>query len=116
MTPEGRVKREVKRLLEQYNIVAAGTREEILGADPTNGWYYMPVKGVAMGVNGIHDFVGHAKGLFFSVETKAGSGEMTPNQIHRRNGIVRGGGRFFEINEFTGMQAFEAWLKETIHG
>lgn len=70
MTPEGAVKRDVKRRLAHYNVhpfvdVATG---KVKG--PVAGTYYMPVAG-PFAVHGIHDFVGCWAGHFFSLETKA---------------------------------------------
>lgn len=70
MTPEGRVKRDVKRRLAEYNVhpfvdVATG---KVTG--PVAGTYYMPVAG-PFSVHGVHDFVGCWAGHFFSIETKA---------------------------------------------
>lgn len=53
MTPEGRVKAGIKRLLVERGI-----------------WFYMPVQN-GMGVTGIPDFVCCWEGLFLAIEAKA---------------------------------------------
>lgn len=115
MTPEGRVKKEVKKILAAFNIVAAGSKRELQEEDEScAGWYYMPVKGTSFGVNGIHDFVGCANGLFFSIETKQEGNSMTPNQTYRARGVQRGKGKFFLIDG--DMYALTQWLKEATNG
>lgn len=69
MTPEGRVKKDVKSLLAELGVhpfvdVAQGKFPAAVGT------YYMPVAG-PMSVHGVHDFVGCYHGLFWSIETKA---------------------------------------------
>lgn len=89
MTPEGRVKQGVKRVL----------------ATVPRAWYYMPVQN-GMGRSGIPDFiaciptvitpdmVGETIGVFMAVETKApGKGaDTTANQDRELHGIRTAGG------------------------
>lgn len=111
MTPEGKVKEQVKKVLQMFDLVAAGSKREMQNEDAhCNGWYYMPMKGTSFGVNGIPDFVGVVRGQFFSIETKKPGGEMTANQEYRARGIQRGGGRFFLIDGDTCLLV--DWLKE----
>lgn len=84
MTPEGRVKEKVKKLLKERNA-----------------WFYMPVQN-GMGKVGIPDIIGTYKGLFFAIETKAPNknptteeqrwNKATPNQQMRIEEIREAGG------------------------
>jgi len=64
MTPEGKVKKEVREFLKKENI-----------------WYYQPVQN-GMGQVGIPDFICCRKGTFIGIETKAPGkkNQTTPNQ------------------------------------
>lgn len=69
MTPEGRVKEQVRRALADYGVVAFS--DVVAGrASEYAGFYYMPVAG-PHSVHGVHDFVGCWSGTFWSIETKA---------------------------------------------
>jgi hypothetical protein len=84
MTPEGRVKVAVKKLLTERGA-----------------WFYMPVQN-GMGKVGIPDIIGTYQGLFFAVETKAPNktptteeqrwNKATPNQQMRIDEIRDAGG------------------------
>jgi hypothetical protein len=69
-TPEAIVKEAVHKYLHKIGCIRAGTKQS-KWPETVRGWYYMPVKGVAMGVNGIPDFIGFHDGRFFAIETKA---------------------------------------------
>lgn len=75
MTPEGKIKQEVKKLLAEFNV-----------------WYYMPVQ-TGYGVSGIPDFIGCCNGKFFAIECKAWSGKLTMNQDIQLRRIVACGGK-----------------------
>lgn len=92
-TPEGRVKDAVHKFLREIGCIRAGTSEHNWPEKP-EGWYYMPVKAAAFGVNGIPDFVGHYRGRFFSIETKApGKVEnLSANQVNRIRELSVSGG------------------------
>jgi hypothetical protein len=64
MTPEGKVKARVKKLLAPYLNFGL--------------WYYMPVQN-GMGTP-VLDFIGCYKGQFFAIETKAPGGKPTKRQ------------------------------------
>lgn len=92
-TPEGKVKERVKKLLKQYEV-----------------YWHMPVQN-GMGAPSL-DFVCCVKGLYFTVETKAGNKRPTPRQENTIADIQRAGGRCFVVNEETGIETLEVWLKE----
>ena len=83
MTPEGKVKDAVKKVLKARGI-----------------WYYMPVQN-GMGVVGIPDIIGCWNGWFIGIETK-GPGKkatVTPNQKQRLDEIQRHGGLALVIDD-----------------
>lgn len=82
MTPEGRLKQQVKKLLEERGFWRAGSARP----ESVEGWYYMPVSN-GMGTHGIPDFVCCWSGQFFSIETKAPNGSPTANQEKRHEEI-----------------------------
>jgi hypothetical protein len=61
MTPEGKVKEAVKRILKEFGV-----------------YYHMPVQN-GMGKPSL-DFICCAGGRFLAIETKAGKGELTLRQ------------------------------------
>lgn len=92
-TPEELVKRDVHKYLHSIGCVRAGSTKNKWPAR-VRGWYYMPMKGVAMGVNGIPDFVGCLDGRMFAIETKA-KGKLrsiSANQQARLEEIAAAGG------------------------
>jgi Holliday junction resolvase len=76
MTPEGVVKRDIKRWLKERGV-----------------WFYMPVSN-GMGTMGIPDFICCAAGRFLAIEAKAPGklGTLTPLQKHQIAGIQAAGG------------------------
>lgn len=80
-TPEGKVKKEVRRVLDS------------LGA-----YYVMPVTG-GYGKQGAPDFLVCHKGLFFGIETKAGKGKLTTLQEINLKKIVEAGGVSLVVRE-----------------
>jgi hypothetical protein len=90
LTPEGRVKEKVKRVLKATNV-----------------WYFMPVSN-GMGKMGIPDFVCCFNGKFFTVETKAPGKKPTKLQDMQMTQIGSAGGKAFVIDGDT--QELEAWL------
>ena len=83
MTPEGRVKQAVKKVLKDRGI-----------------WYFMPMQN-GFGVVGIPDFVCCWNGRFLAIETKAPGKKSgtTPNQERRIQEIVEHGGNAFVIDD-----------------
>lgn len=76
MTPEGKVKTEIKRYLNAINA-----------------WYFMPVQN-GMGVVGVPDFVACVRGRLVGIECKAPGklGNVTENQRRQLTGINEAGG------------------------
>jgi len=76
MTPEGKVKAEIKKVLAEYKC-----------------WYFMPSMN-GYGRAGIPDFIGCYNGVFFAIEAKSANGKLTPNQereiaaIRQAHGVV----------------------------
>jgi len=81
ITPEGKVKKEVRRVLDS------------LGA-----YYVMPVTG-GYGKQGAPDFLVCHRGKFFGIETKAGKGKLTVLQEMNLKRIVETGGVALVIRE-----------------
>lgn len=77
MTPEGKVKAQVDKLLKRYNV-----------------WFYKPVSN-GMGKHGIPDYVCCTRGRFLGIECKAGQGVLTALQRVQREAIVQAGGVYF---------------------
>jgi len=82
-TPEGKVKAAIKKLLDEHNI-----------------YYFMPATG-GYGRSGVPDFIGCARGRFFSIEAKAGKAKPTALQLREMERIKAGGGLAYVINEDT---------------
>lgn len=74
MTPEAKVKAEVKKVLIEYGC-----------------WYFMPSMN-GYGRAGIPDFIGCYKGLFFAIEAKAPMGRMTEHQKREMDAIWKADG------------------------
>jgi len=83
MTPEGKVKRSIDRLLKSY------------GKDV---WYFKPVSS-GMGKHGVPDYIACIKGVFVGVEAKAGSNQPTKLQKLQLRQIQMAGGFALVINE-----------------
>jgi Holliday junction resolvase len=81
MTPEARVKKKVKLLLDE------------LGA-----YHFFPLMG-GFGRAGVPDIIGCYKGFFFAIECKAGSNKTTALQDRELEKIREAGGVAIVINE-----------------
>ena len=95
MTPEGRVKNEVKKALAGYGVVPFS--DVVSGkAVEYDGFYYMPVAG-PFAVHGVHDFVGCWHGIFWSLETKAPDNpeDATKHQEKFHEAVTGSGGIAF---------------------
>jgi hypothetical protein len=108
-TPEGKVKDQVKKLLEKYGA-----------------YWHMPVQH-GFGATSL-DFIGCYKGRYFGIETKAPGNKPTARQEMVMAQINEAGGAVFVIGElphygpsadgnptgkiigYTGLNELEAWL------
>lgn len=113
-TPEGVVKKETRDLMHAYKIHPASKAAAF--PPDAEGWYFMPASN-GYGTAGVHDFVGHHRGRFFSIETKAPGrrGERfrgcSPHQHHQYNAITASGARAFVVDGSEDLAEFEAWLR-----
>jgi hypothetical protein len=93
VTPEGRVKNKVKKLLTEHKA-----------------YYFMPVQN-GMGRAGL-DFHGCHLGHAFFIETKTGAKQPTPRQCVTIEEIEAAGGRVFVVNDTPEtMELLRAWLE-----
>lgn len=83
MTPEGKIKDEVKKILKE-----AGD----------SCWYYMPVP-MGYGRRGIPDIIGNYKGYFFVIETKTNIEEPKPWQIKEMEAVRQSQGKVFSFRK-----------------
>jgi hypothetical protein len=81
MTPEGKVKAKVKKVLNE------------IGA-----YYTMPVTG-GYGNSGVPDFLICIKGRFFGIECKANGGKATALQLKNHEDIRKAGGIAVIVDE-----------------
>ena len=81
MTPEAKVKKKVKAILDE------------LGA-----YHFFPLMG-GFGRAGVPDIIGCYEGCFFAIECKAGSNKTTELQERELEKIRRAGGVAIVINE-----------------
>lgn len=86
MTPEGKVKAQVKAVLKKYRV-----------------WYFMPVS-AGYGKHGVPDFIccvhnGGMFGAFLAIECKAEGGKITALQAIQHIGITAAAGIVLVINE-----------------
>lgn len=105
-TPEHAVKKTVKDLLHEYNVIPASKAGSF--PETAQGWYFMPVP-TGHGVSGIPDFIGHHRGLFFGIETKAPKKKPTVFQAMQHTAIRGSGGTVFVIDGDLG--ELEEWLR-----
>lgn len=92
MTPEGRIKAQVKRLLDRYK--------------PMDTFWPVP-----NGIGASHlDFIGCYHGVYISVETKAPGKKPTPRQKWRIESVERAGGIALVIDGVEGLKQLECVL------
>lgn len=91
MTPEGRVKDAVKKVLKKFGV-----------------YWHMPVQN-GMGAPSL-DFICCVKGKYFAVETKAPGKKPTPRQELTIEQIQRSGGKCFVVDGDVSL--LEQWLAE----
>lgn len=109
MTPEGKVKLDIKTWLHERGFIRAGSSKEHWPDKPV-GWYYMPMQN-GMGVHGIPDFVCCYKGKFISIEAKAPGKEPTENQKDRGDEIIIAGGTWIVVDKVEDLTQLERILK-----
>lgn len=113
MTPEGRVKNNIKAELLRRNVVPFS--DVVAGrATSYDGFYYMPVAG-PFAVHGVHDFVGCWLGVFWSLETKApdNSEDATPHQEKFREASHAAGGvSLVGVRDASVIDTLERMVKE----
>ena len=93
MTPEGKVKKKIKLLLDSYS---------------GRIYYYMPVPS-GYGRRTV-DYLGCAKGIFFAIEAKKPGGKPTALQEGTLEDIRRTGGMVFVVDGDEGVAALKRWL------
>ena len=81
MTPESKVKTQVKRILDDNQV-----------------YYFMP-PGMGLGRGGIPDIIACVNGHFLGIECKAGKGKTTALQDRELAAIRAAGGTAVTINE-----------------
>lgn len=91
LTPEGKVKAKVRKLLDKFNV-----------------YHFMPATG-GFGRSGVPDIVGCYHGKFFAVECKAGGNKPTALQEKQIRSIEEADGVAFVINE-DNIDKLELWL------
>jgi len=113
MTPEGKVKAEIKKELARLQIVNASEIPKYIDQHKVfQGWYYMPVQSV-YSVKGVPDFIGCFRGAFFAIEAKAPGGVTSPNQDYQIDGISMSGGMALVTSDASEVAPF---LRATIIG
>lgn len=97
MTPEGRIKSQVNRVISRYK----------------NVYKFMPVPG-GFGVSSL-DYLLCVSGRFVAIETKAPGKKPTDRQKMIIGQITRAGGVAFVIDGAEGLQQLEQYLERTTH-
>jgi len=93
MTPEGRVKVKVKKILDDINA------------------YHFSLQTGGYGKSGIPDIIACYKGRFIAIECKAGKGTLTALQKYNIDQIISRNGLAIVINEGN-MQELLTLIKE----
>lgn len=98
MTPEGKVKKSVKDILQKF-----------VDEGKVDGFWPVPY-----GYGESHlDYVGCCNGVFFCIETKAPGKKPTPRQVLRSTNVTKAGGKVFVIDgtdKTDTVQELGAWL------
>ena len=81
MTPEAKVKKRVREMLDKLGI------------------YHFSPPGMGLGRAGIPDIIACYNGHFVAIECKAGTNKLTPLQERELNRIMNAGGEAFVVNE-----------------
>jgi hypothetical protein len=99
VTPEGRIKREVDRLLERMQSVNLAAPDV---------WWFKPVQS-GFGKRAL-DYVGCFKGRFFAIETKAPGEELTRFQKLTAFSMCMSGAAVWIISEIETIDRLEDWM------
>ena len=110
MTPEGAVKRDIKKWLAERGFWAAGAKRPAA----LRGWYYMP-QNMGMGVSGIPDFVGSSIDEFlgakpWAIEAKAPGEKPRPTQLDRHEEMRAAGWLVLVIDDVSQLAESEHLL------
>jgi hypothetical protein len=98
MTPEGRVKAQVNKLLKEFE---------------QHIWYFMPVQ-KGMGRPAL-DYIGCICGKFFAIETKRDQhAKLTPTQQSTKRNIEKAGGQVFVISDGTTLAEAACFMRDTV--
>ena len=81
MTPEGKVKNQVKKILDAHKV------------------YHFSPPGMGLGRSGIPDIIACFNGKFIAIECKAGKGQPTLLQSRELGRIDMAGGKTFVLRE-----------------
>lgn len=100
-TPEGKVKKQVRKLLDDYNRESGGL------------WYNMPVP-YGYGKPSL-DFAIVFKGRAIFVETKAPGEWLTPLQRQTAVSLLNAGAKVFVVSRADGLFALHCYLFELVH-
>jgi Holliday junction resolvase len=92
-TPEGKVKKRAKELL-----------------DTVGAYYFMPATG-GFGRSGVPDIVGCHNGVFFGMECKSGKNIPTALQEREMKNIKKAGGEAWVVNE-ENVELIPQWLRQ----
>lgn len=98
MTPEGKVKKEVREFLDSLGPAC---------------WYYMPVP-MGYGRRGVPDFIGCYHGASFAVETKRKSEKAKVWQERELQAMKAAGAQVFLISDHIAMAEF-IMLMSAVH-
>ena len=114
MTPKGVVKDLVKTMLDEHNIYPASKAAAF--PPDAQGWYFMSVP-TGYGTSGVHDFIGHYQGRFFSIETKAPGRRgqkfrgCSPHQEHQKNAINQSGALALVVDGEEDLEILKTWME-----
>ena len=101
MTPEGKVKKKINKLLDSYRPLL---------------YYHMPVP-YGYGRTTI-DYLGCVCGLFFGIEAKGHTSGDKSRPTERQEGVIEdmraAEGKVFVINDDDGLVELAAWLAEVV--
>lgn len=115
MTPEGKVKDQMRKVFKEHFIFPASKAIDFPAE--AKGWYYFPSQN-GFGVSGIPDIIGVYKGFAFGIELKAPGrrGEKnrgcSPHQYAQLLAIKQVGGYAAVVDGGEDINTFIRWLLE----